>query len=245
LIADDHELVRTGIKKMLADIPDLKVIAEAENAEEAIRLAKETKPNVVLMDVKMPGIEGLEATRKLLRFDRRIKVLVLTSLDDDFFSERLLKAGAAGYLTKGASIDEMVQAIRAVHTGQRYVSSIVATQLALKHINSDKSLLETLSDRELEVLMLLVNGSEMQEIAKKMNMTINTVYICRSRILKKLDVRSDVELLMLAIRYGLVDVAKLQIMPFRKQQVLHYFITLFVQNLVDVKLKNISFTQLL
>jgi two-component system, NarL family, invasion response regulator UvrY len=209
LIADDHELVRTGIKKMLADIHDLKVIAEAENAEQAIRLAKETRPNVVLMDVKMPGIEGLEATRKLLRFDHSIKVLALTSLDDDFFSERLLKAGAAGYLTKGASIDEMIQAIRAVHAGQRYVSSTVATQLALKHINNDKSPLETLSDRELEVLMLLVNGSETQEIVEKMNMTIKTVYACRSRILKKLEVSSDVELLMLAIRYGLIDVDKI------------------------------------
>jgi two-component system, NarL family, invasion response regulator UvrY len=208
LIADDHELVRTGIKKMLADIPDLKVIAEAENAERAIRLAKETRPNVVLMDVKMPNMEGLEATRKLLRFDRSIKVLVLTSLDDDFFSERLLKAGAAGYLTKDASIDEMVQAIRAVHAGQRYVSSTVATQLALKHIDRDQSPLETLSDRELEIFMLLVNGSETQEIVEKMNMTIKTGYACHSRILKKLDVSSDVELLALAIRYGLVDVDK-------------------------------------
>jgi two-component system invasion response regulator UvrY len=119
------------------------------------------------MDVKMPGIEGLEATRKILRFDRRIKVLVLTSLNDNFFSEHLLKAGAAGYLTKGASIDEIVQAIRAVHAGQRHVSSAVATQLAIKYLNSDQSPFETLSDRELEVLMLLVNGSEMQEIAKK------------------------------------------------------------------------------
>jgi two-component system, NarL family, invasion response regulator UvrY len=102
----------------------------------------------------------------------------------------------------------MVQAIRAVHAGQRYVSSTVATQLALKHINNDKSPLETLSDRELEVLMLLVNGFEMQEIVEKMNMTIKTGYACHSRILKKLDVRSDVELLVLAIRYGLIDVDK-------------------------------------
>jgi two-component system, NarL family, invasion response regulator UvrY len=208
LIADDHELVRTGIKKMLADIHDLKIVAEAENAVEAIRLTKETRPDVVLMDVKMPGMEGLEATRKLIRFDRSIKVLILTTLDDDFFSERLLKAGAAGYLTKGASVNEMVRTIRAVHAGQRYVSSAVATQLALKHVDRDKSPLETLSDRELEILMLLVNGSEVQEISEKLNFTTKTVYACRSRILKKLDVNSDVGLLTVAIRYGLIDVDK-------------------------------------
>jgi Response regulator containing a CheY-like receiver domain and an HTH DNA-binding domain len=112
LVVDDHDLVRTGITRMLADIDGLQVVGEADSGESALKLARELKPDVVLMDVKMPGIGGLEATRKLLRSHPDIKVVAVTVCEEDPFPTRLMQAGAAGYLTKGAGLDEMVQAIR-------------------------------------------------------------------------------------------------------------------------------------
>src|SRR3990167_9878844 len=130
LLVDDHDLVRAGIKKILDDVSGIKVIGEANSGEEAIKLARKSRPNVVLMDVKMPGIGGFEATRKLVRLDPDIKVLVISTCDNDVYPSRLLQVGAAGYLTKGASMDEMVKAIRAVHAGQRYISPEIASRLS-------------------------------------------------------------------------------------------------------------------
>jgi two-component system invasion response regulator UvrY len=206
LVVDDHDLVRTGIKRMLDDSQGIKVMGEARSGEEAVKIARDNRPDVVLMDVKMPGIGGLEATRKLLRIDPDIKVLVVTVCDDDLFPSKLLQAGAAGYLTKGASMDEMVQAIRAVHSGQRYISSAVAQQLAFKHItDKEESPFNVLSERELQVMMMITHGSKPQEISEKLNLSPKTVNSYRYRIFEKLDVKNDVELTLLAIRHGLVD----------------------------------------
>ncbi|WP_163005725.1 response regulator transcription factor GacA, partial [Pseudomonas viridiflava] len=132
LVVDDHDLVRTGITRMLADIDGLQVVGQADSGEESLKKARELKPDVVLMDVKMPGIGGLEATRKLLRSHPDIKVVAVTVCEEDPFPTRLLQAGAAGYMTKGAGLAEMVQAIRLVFAGQRYISPQIAQQLALK-----------------------------------------------------------------------------------------------------------------
>lgn len=132
LVVDDHDLVRTGITRMLADIDGLQVVGQAESGEESLIKARELKPDVVLMDVKMPGIGGLGATTKLLRSHPDIKVVVVTVCEEDPFPTRLLQAGAAGYLTKGAGLAEMVQAIRLVFAGQRYISPQIAQQLAIK-----------------------------------------------------------------------------------------------------------------
>ncbi|RMS14379.1 Chemotaxis protein CheY, partial [Pseudomonas coronafaciens pv. garcae] len=122
LVVDDHDLVRTGITRMLADIDGLQVVGQADSGEESLKKARELKPDVVLMDVKMPGIGGLEATRKMLRSHPDIKVVAVTVCEEDPFPTRLLQAGAAGYMTKGAGLAEMVQAIRLVFAGQRYIS---------------------------------------------------------------------------------------------------------------------------
>lgn len=122
LVVDDHDLVRTGITRMLADIEGLQVIGQADSGELALKKARELKPDIVLMDIKMPGIGGLEATRKLLRSQPDVKVIAVTICEEDPFPTRLLQAGAAGYLTKGAALEEMVQAIRLVFAGQRYIS---------------------------------------------------------------------------------------------------------------------------
>ncbi len=132
LVVDDHDLVRTGITRMLADIDGLQVVGQADSGEESLKKARELKPDVVLMDVKMPGIGGLEATRKMLRSHPDIKVVAVTVCEEDPFPTRLLQAGAAGYMTKGAGLAEMVQAIRLVFAGQRYISPQIAQQLALK-----------------------------------------------------------------------------------------------------------------
>lgn len=206
LVVDDHDLVRAGIRRMLDDIPGIKVVGEARSGEDAVRLAKETRPDVVLMDVKMPGIGGLEATKKLLRIDRDMKVLVVTVCDDDLFPAKLLQAGASGYLTKDASMDEMVQAIRAVHSGQRYISPSVAQQLAFKHItDKEESPFNLLSERELQVMIMITQGHKPQEISEKLNLSPKTVNSYRYRIFEKLSVKNDVELTLLAIRHGLVD----------------------------------------
>ena len=130
LVVDDHDLVRTGITRMLADIDGLHVVGQAESGEESLKKARELKPDVVLMDIKMPGIGGLEATRKLIRSHPDLKVVAVTVCEEDPFPTRLLQAGAAGYLTKGAALEEMVQAIRMVFSGQRYISPQIAIRMA-------------------------------------------------------------------------------------------------------------------
>ncbi|MCW5588078.1 MAG: UvrY/SirA/GacA family response regulator transcription factor [Legionellales bacterium] len=206
LIVDDHDLVRAGVKRLLADQAGIKVVGEAESGEAAINNARKTTPQVVLMDVKMPGIGGLEATRKLLRIDPDVKILVLTACDEDPFPSRLLQAGAAGYLTKDCGVDEMVQAIKAVNAGQRYISPVIAQQLALKHLSDNEaSPFDVLSERELQVMIMITSGQKVQDISEKLCLSPKTVNSYRYRLFEKLNINSDVELTHLAIRHGLLD----------------------------------------
>ena len=206
LLVDDHDLVRAGIRKILNDAPGIKVIGEVASGEEAVKFARKSNPNVVLMDVKMPGIGGFEATRKLSRVSADIKVLVLTICDNDLYPARLLQAGAAGYMTKGASSEEMVRAIRTVHAGQRYISSEIANRLAFLHVtDKDVSPFETLSERELQVMMMITRGVAVLKIAKDLCLSAKTINSYRYRIFEKLNVNNDVELTLLAIQHGIVD----------------------------------------
>jgi two-component system invasion response regulator UvrY len=206
LIVDDHELVRAGIRSLLSTVNGLKVIGEAATGEEAVKVAREKHPNVVLMDVRMPGIGGLEATRKLLRADPDLKIIALTVCGEEPFPSKLLQAGAAGYLTKGSGLDEMVQAIHSVYHGKRYISPEVAQQLALKHLSDEKaSPFETLSERELQVMLMITSGQKVQEISDKLCLSPKTVNSYRYRLFEKLGVNSDVELTHLAIRHGILD----------------------------------------
>lgn len=207
LVVDDHDLVRTGISRMLADIDGLQVIGQAESGEAAIKKSRELKPDVVLMDVKMPGIGGLEATRKLLRSYPDIKVIAVTICEEDPFPTRLLQAGAAGYLTKGAALDEMIQAIRMVFAGQRYISPQIAQQLALKSFQPkvNGSPFDLLSEREIQIALMIANCQKVQTISDKLCLSPKTVNTYRYRIYEKLSVSSDVELALLAVRHGMVD----------------------------------------
>ena len=207
LVVDDHDLVRTGISRMLADIDGLQVIGQAESGEAAIKKSRELKPDVVLMDVKMPGIGGLEATRKLLRSHPDIKVIAVTVCEEDPFPTRLLQAGAAGYLTKGAALDEMVQAIRMVFAGQRYISPQIAQQLALKSFQPKVNgyPFDLLSEREIQIALMIANCQKVQAISDKLCLSPKTVNTYRYRIYEKLAITSDVELALLAVRHGMVD----------------------------------------
>lgn len=205
LVVDDHDLVRTGITRMLADIDGLQVVGEGDSGESALKLARELKPDVVLMDVKMPGIGGLEATRKLLRSHPDIKVVAVTVCEEDPFPTRLLQAGAAGYLTKGAGLDEMVQAIRLAFAGQRYISPQIAQQLALKPFQPQGPPFDALSEREIQIALMIVGCQKVQIISDKLCLSPKTVNTYRYRIFEKLSVTSDVELTLLAVRHGMVD----------------------------------------
>lgn len=206
LLVDDHELVRIGIKRLLQDVTGIKVVGEAGTGEDAIRLVKDLNPDVILMDVQMPGIGGLEATRKMIRHNPDAKILALTVCDDEPYPSRLLQAGAAGYITKGCDPEEMIRAIRAVNSGQRYISSEIAQQLALKRFTKDEeSPVDILSERELQIMLMITKGQKVQEISDALCLSPKTVNSYRYRIFEKLGIDSDVELTLLAIRLGLVE----------------------------------------
>ncbi|MFC0709117.1 response regulator transcription factor GacA [Azorhizophilus paspali] len=207
LVVDDHDLVRAGITRMLADIDGLQVVGQGSSGEEALKKARDLKPDVVLMDVKMPGIGGLEATRKLQRSNPDIKVIAVTVCEEDPFPTRLMQAGAAGYLTKGAALDEMVQAIRQVFAGHRYISPQIAQQLALKAFQPQQSgsPFDLLSEREIQIALMIANCEKVQSISDKLCLSPKTVNTYRYRIFEKLSINSDVELALLAVRHGMVD----------------------------------------
>ena len=208
-VVDDQNLIRTGIKKLLSDVPGIKVIGEAADGESVIKLLKDQQPDIILMDIKMPGMGGLEATKKILRNYPEIKIIALTICEDDLFPSRLLQAGAYGYLTKGASVPEMVKAIRSVQAGQRYISPEIASQLAIKHITDQgETPFDMLSEREIQVALMIVNGHKVQEISDKLCLSPKTVNSYRYRIFEKLNIKSDVELTHLAFRHNLLDQVK-------------------------------------
>ncbi|SDU39121.1 two component transcriptional regulator, LuxR family [Geopseudomonas guangdongensis] len=192
---------------MLADVEGVDVVGEADSGESAVLRVRELKPDLVLMDVKMPGIGGLEATRKIIRSHPDIRVIAVTACDEEPFPSRLLQAGAAGYLTKGAALDEMIKAIRQVFAGQRYLSADVAQQLALKPFQAqgDNSPFELLSEREMQIALMIAGCQKVQSISDKLCLSPKTVNTYRYRIFEKLAITSDVELAMLAVRHGMVD----------------------------------------
>ncbi|WP_199611607.1 UvrY/SirA/GacA family response regulator transcription factor [Flocculibacter collagenilyticus] len=210
-LVDDHELVRTGVKRILNDVRGLKVVGEAKTGEEAVQYCRSNHPNVVLMDMNMPGIGGLEATKKILRFNPDIKVIVLTVHCEDPFPSKVMEIGAHGYLTKSAGSDEMVNAIRAVNSGQRYIAPEIAQQIALSQFNrkSDPNPIKNLSERELQIMLMITKGQKVQDIAEQLNLSSKTVNSYRYRMFQKLGVNGDVELTHLAIRHGLLDMDNL------------------------------------
>lgn len=206
LIADDHDLVRMGIARMLDDDPDIEVVGEAADGDSAVLQVRKMPIDVVLLDVNMPNIDGIEATRRIKQFDANIKILAISGISSQPYPSMLLKAGVNGYITKGTPLDEMIRAIKKVHAGSRYFSHDVAEQLAEVVLGEQShSPFDTLSEREKQVAMMVVNCQSTQQIADQLFVSAKTVNTYRYRIFEKLGVDSDVKLTHLAIRHGLVQ----------------------------------------
>ncbi|WP_432452874.1 MULTISPECIES: UvrY/SirA/GacA family response regulator transcription factor [unclassified Agarivorans] len=209
-LVDDHELVRTGIRRILEDVRGFKVVGEVESGEKAVQWCRNNQANVILMDMNMPGIGGLEATRKILRYDPDAKIIVLTIHSENPFPTKVMQAGACGYLTKSAAPDEMLKAIRAVNSGQRYLSPEIAQQMALSQFSpAEDNPFQHLSERELQIMLMITKGEKVTDISEQLNLSPKTVNSYRYRLFSKLDINGDVELTHLAIRHGMIDTDKL------------------------------------
>ena len=205
MIVDDHGIVRTGLARVLEDVSDMQVVAEASTGEEAIELVRTIKPDIILMDISMPGVGGLEATRRITTSFPAVRVITLTVHEEIPFPTNLLEAGASGYITKCSDVIEIINAINAVHRGQQYLTRDVAEKVAFTSLkNRRRTPLERLSDRETEVLMMIIQGIRNKDIAKSLCLSPKTTSTLRYRLCEKLGVCNDVELTRYAIRHGLI-----------------------------------------
>lgn len=206
MLVDDHDLVRTGVKRLLEDKGTFRIVAEATSGEQALELVRETNPQVVLMDINMPGIGGLEATYKLLQQKADLKIIVVSMHTDELFPQRVLKAGAMGYLTKGSRIDEIVHAIYEVLDNRHYITPEIAQRLALSQVDENgASPFNGLSARELQVMLLMMDGKKINEISEQLCLSPKTISTYRHRLHDKVGVNSDVELARLALFHGLIE----------------------------------------
>lgn len=206
LIVDDHALVRMGIRRLLDDVPDIEVVAEAESGEKALVLVKTCKPDVVLLDMKMPGIDGWEVTRRLKKSAPEIKVIAVTALNSEPLPTRILQLGAMGYLTKDSGLDEMAAAIRKVAKGDKYLSAEIAQKMAINSLEAvEDSPFERLSEREMQVMLMITRGLTVQDIAERLFLSTKTINGYRYRMFEKLDIKNDVELTYLAMKHRIID----------------------------------------
>ncbi|WP_440975411.1 response regulator [Pseudoxanthomonas winnipegensis] len=207
-LVDDHALVRTGLKLILAGQVDIEVVGEAESGEEALPAIRKLKPDVVLCDLHLPGLSGFDVTERIVRGDYGSRVIIVSVLEDGPLPKRLLEAGASGYVGKGGDAAELLRAVRDVSRGKRYLGSNVAQNLALSSMSEEASPFDDLSARELEVVMLLVQGLRQSEIAKRLNLSPKTVSTHKTRLLEKVQVQDTMALARLAAQYGLIDPSK-------------------------------------
>jgi two-component system response regulator NreC len=209
LLADDHTLLRNGIRALLEDEQDITVVGEAEDGREAVRLAIQLKPNVVLMDIAMPLLNGLEATRQIKRELPEIKILVLTMYDHEEYFREMLEVGASGYIIKRAAANELVAAIRAVYHGEAVLSPAITRLLLEDYLNHDihksESDANVLSSREREVLQLIAEGKTSREIAEILNLSVKTVQSHRTSLMQKLDLHDRGDLIKYAIQKKIIE----------------------------------------
>ena len=203
LLADDHAVVREGYRRLLEDEPGIRVVGEAGNAAQACELARTLAPDVVVMDIALPGASGIEATRRLLKDQPHLRVLVFSMYDDAIYARRALEAGALGYLSKASAPEALLQAIYAVARGERYMSPDVAKKIAHSGAQPGKSQLEALSSREFEVLRLLVQGETVRSISAKLGLSEKTVANHQSAIREKLGARNSAQLARVAAQLDL------------------------------------------
>ena len=205
VLVDDHSVVRMGFKMLIENESDMAVICEAETGEEGIAAFKEHKPSVVIMDITMPGMGGLDAIERIIAFDKKAKILVLSAHEDSVHPKRSLSAGALGYLTKRSAAEELIKAIRAVNSGIKYLEPNIAQQMAITQLSGENNPVEILSDREFEVFMDLAKGKSTNEIADTMCLSPRTVGTHLYNIKQKLNANNSAEIALIAIRSGLLE----------------------------------------
>ncbi|MAD74452.1 MAG: two-component system response regulator UvrY [Rheinheimera sp.] len=209
LLVDDHGLVRTGISRILMDERGIKVIGEAGSGEEALQFCRQHEPDVVLMDMNMPGMGGMTATKRILHFCPDIKVLALSVSCEEPVPTKVMQLGAAGFISKNSAPKDMVSAIRKVYSGVRHISDEVAQKMALAKVNNhSENPFEGLSDRELQIMLMITRGQKVNDIAEQLSVSAKTVNSYRYRMFEKLAISGDVELTHLALRHGMIDIAK-------------------------------------
>ena len=206
LIVDDHLIVREGLKRIINDTPDIKTVAEASSGMEAMNLIWENKYNLILLDISMPGQNGLQTLKLIKKHDKDIPVLMLSMHSEEQYAMRSIKAGASGYITKDAASSQLVKAIRKINDGRKFISTEAAELLAtdLYH-EEDKDPHENLSDREFEILKMIASGTTTKSIAIELSISPKTVSTYRSRILDKLNMRNNSDLIHYVIDYKLND----------------------------------------
>ena len=205
MLVDDHAVVRMGFKMLLETDADIKVVCEAESGEQAIQRYVEFKPHVVVMDITMPGIGGMEAIERILAKDSAAKILVLSAHEDSVHPKRVLNAGAMGYLTKRSAAEEMIKAIRVVDSGKKYLEAGVAQQMAIQQLSGDQNPVDVLSPREFEVFMALAKGKTTNEIAETLFLSPRTVGTHLYNIKQKLNANNSAEIALIAMRSGLLE----------------------------------------
>ena len=206
IIADDHPVVRHGVKRILEEEPDIQVVAEAGNGQELLQKIDQTPCDVALLDIGMPGRDGLDTLAYLRRAYPKIPVLILSVYPEDQFGPRVLKSGASGYMNKETACDQLVKAIRKVCGGGRYVSPSLAEKIAAD-LAADKALAphERLSDREYQVMRLIASGKTVGQIARELTLSKKTISTHRARILEKMDMKTNAQLTFYAMRNDLVS----------------------------------------
>jgi two-component system, NarL family, invasion response regulator UvrY len=206
-IADDHALVREGLRKMLSGSDVIAVIGEACNGAEAVKLVNELKPDVLLLDITMPVKDGIEATTEITNMEVDTKILILSMHSDEQYALRTLRAGASGFISKGARLEELLKAITDVKNGNRYLPDHIAKSFAEKHIqpDADKPLAELLSKREFQIMNYLASGLTNREIAKLLDISIKTVDTHRGHVLRKLKLRNNSDITRFAIQHGYIQ----------------------------------------
>ncbi len=205
LIADDHAVVRTGFRLLLEAAEDIAVVAEAQSGEEAIDRYQEASPDVVMIDISMPGIGGIEAIKKIRASDKNAKILVLSVHEDISHPKRVLQAGALGYLSKRQAPEVLIEAIRKINEGQMLIDPELAQRMAVADVSGESSPLETLSEREFEVFEKLAVGRAVNDIARQLNLSPSTVGTHLYNIKQKLGISNQAEITLLAVRLGIIE----------------------------------------
>lgn len=206
-LVDDHALVRTGFRMIFDREPDMQLVGEAGSAEDALPLIRASTPDVVVSDLHLPGMSGLELTERLLRGTLGPRVAIVSMQKDGPMPRRLLEAGASAYLSKDCPGEELLRAVRACARGKRYVGADIAQHLALGSVDGQESPFDLLSPREVEIAVRLVRGQRMTEIGLEMNLSVKTVSTHKYRLFDKLGIRDTVTLARMAQQYGLVETA--------------------------------------